>query len=357
MILVLKQLGVEISPKPHKRILPCQHIKFLGLWLSSNHKNKGIMRVTIDKDKMEETKSIFNKICILNKNAKVPIKLIEKLVGKMVFLSQTTYGARGMYKNLLKIIHDPKFNGKVDKNTLLDFYQWNKIIQKYDGTALAIEKPQLSGLYWATDAFRTPNNGEITHAGIGSFFNGHYICIAGKIRYFREQLFEKANPLLLKNKNIFPCNPKKPHSFNIQYLELFAVYWDLCIRTKVFKNKHLPLRIDNKNALSWIIKASGPIPYMGLIRAIVQILHDNNIRVYPVYVTSESNKLADLASRGEIDELKKLIPEWKNKVALKEIFERPRHLIPGPLFLFGKGYVNGEMTKLAWEANNIEINS
>jgi hypothetical protein len=94
---------------------------------------------------------------------------------------------------------------------------------------------------------------------------------------------------------------------------------------------------------------------MGLIRAFIDILHDQKMRLYPVFVKSECNLLADLASRGKFNELDLLIPQWRNSVNMHEIYARPRHLTPGYLSLFGKGYIDGSTSDQCWNKNNINI--
>ena len=138
-------------------------------------------------------------------------------------------------------------------------------------------------------------------------------------------------------------------------MELFAFYWSLSEHIHDLKDKHVPVRCDNQNAVQWLHKMTAPIPYMPLMRQIQTILFDNNVTLYPVWVSSKANILSDLASRGELEKLKKIGDEWKNEVNMHEKFIPAKRMLPGPLFLYGKGYLDGREVPNAWGSDEIDI--
>ena len=94
---------------------------------------------------------------------------------------------------------------------------------------------------------------------------------------------------------------------------------------------------------------------MKLIRAVTDILHDYNIRLYPVYVKSKANELADLASRGHTEQLSRMLPSWRSTVQDSPIVRRVGYAIPGPFFLYGKGYLDGTAVDDAWTSDDIPV--
>ena len=94
---------------------------------------------------------------------------------------------------------------------------------------------------------------------------------------------------------------------------------------------------------------------MPLMRQIQKIIFDNNITLYPVWVSSKSNVLSDLASRGELEKLKQIGEQWKDEVKMIEKFVPAKRMVPGPLFLYGKGYIDGRAVPDAWGTDEIDI--
>ena len=111
----------------------------------------------------------------------------------------------------------------------------------------------------------------------------------------------------------------------------------------------IPIHIDNKNNLSWLTKDTSPISYLPILHPLYTMMRENRIRLYPIWICSKANKLADLASRGDLEELESLLPEWKkHAVELPQNVPLPMHDCPGPLFLFKHGYVDGRKINETW---------
>lgn len=62
--------------------------------------------------------------------------------------------------------------------------------------------------------------------------------------------------------------------YTIQYLELFAFYWSLSEHVGTLKDRHVPVRGDNSNAVQWLHKMTVPLPYMPLMRQIQTIIFE-----------------------------------------------------------------------------------
>ena len=356
---ILESLGFEISQKEDKLVPPTRKIKFLGLWLNSNSNTKGQCTITVDPEKLKSVQDTMKQLLHQNKHRPGTItkNQLDCLCGSLVHISQTAFAARSYYRHLLSCKNDPKISGVLTKAAVSDSYYWLNKFNKYDGKSIVVQRPQLSSTYWATDAMLDKDAaGQPTHAGIGSFYDGEIISVQGNVKEFRSKLTESANPLQQKHSKLFPMmtNPKYKHTNTIQYLELFAFFWSLAYDPQRLRNTHIPIRVDNQNACTWLYKGTTPVSYTPLLRAILNILFEYNITLYPVWVASKSNELADLASRGEARKLQQLKGTWQNMVSMVEKFTPAKHLYPTPLFLFGKGYLDGRYVH-AWWSDEIDI--
>ena len=358
---LLKDLGLRVAAGPDKLISPRQLIKFLGLWINSMFMKNGKLTVAIrmDQSKLAALRKDIKSLIRQNKQSPGSIKRsqLDSLAGSMVHLSQTAYGARGYYLQINKLKNSPSFNGKLDRGFMIESYFWQKEIDLYDGTGIIVDSSQLSSKYWATDAFRYPRNGPVHTAGIGGFYDGKITSIWGSPIELRAKMLEEANQIQISDHKLFPVDPKLKHTHFIQYLELFAVYWDLTKYLSELESKHIPIRVDNSNAKSWLWKGGAPVPYLPLIRRVCQICMRHNITLYPVWVSSQGNTLADLASKGKLEELKALIPKWTRQVAMKEKYTGVSHTTPGPVYLYGRGYYDDREVDAEWGEDHLVVQS
>ena len=337
-------LGLTLADKADKVVAPCQRMKFLGIWLDSNVDGKGRCELQVDPAKLAKVRKMIRTLLYKNsRHESISTHELDVLIGSLVHVSQTAYAARGFYRTMIELRNSKLFNGKLSKGFVIDCRFWLREFEKYDGKALIVNKSAISNVYWATDAAIEQN-----FIGIGSFYDGDFISVTAKSKAdFYKQLRSRANGIQDKDKNLFPSVLSGTHMWTIQYLELFAFYWALTWKIKTVRNMHIPVRIDNTNAISWLVKGTAPVPYMALLRRIQMLMFENNVSLYPVWVKSESNKLADLASRGDLTELKQLLPNWQLQVPMTERFSVMKSLYPGPLFLYGKGYLDGRIVN-AW---------
>ena len=359
---LLDRLGLPVCQKPAKLVKPTQRIKFLGLWICSNTDGQGTCQISMDPEKLEKLRRLIREIINKDKSASVTTHDLDCLAGLMVHVGQTAFAARGFCKSTFAMKSDKKFKGKLSKAFMCDMKFWIKEFEKYDGKSMVLHQPQLSKEYWATDAaideYPAAIKVDAKFVGIGSFRDGLVMSVTGESKgEFLLNLTRKCNRQQWQMAHVFPFRKKSPATHTIQFLELFAVWFDMSSDPSKFKDLHLPLRIDNKCALSWLIKGTAPVPYMPLVRAIQKMMFENNITLYPVYVRSAGNKLADMASRGQVLELNKLLPNWQKEVEMTVKLEVAKHLYPGPLFMYGKGYFDGREVPDAWGETAMVVES
>ena len=180
-----------------------------------------------------------------------------------------------------------------------------------------MEEPCIHREYVATDACREPNKGQgpVKLTGIGYFVEGVYVSIIGtSIAEFLSRLHAAANDLQREHKSNFPYNNKSTNSHTIAYLELFCIWWLISADPERFRDKIIPIYIDNQNNKAWLVNETAPIPYLAILRPMHAIMREYKIRLYPIWIKSDANELADLASRGELKDLEKLLPKWRTMV-------------------------------------------
>ena len=163
---LLGALGLQVCTKPQKLVKPTQHIKFLGIWISTNEDGKGKCTLRLDPEKLQVLRAQIRKVIHMAKNDQpVTRHELDVMLGRMAHLQQTVYSAKGFYANIIRLRHSKDFTGKLTKGFLHDARFWLEKIDKFDGKAIIVARPQLSKEYWATDAAI-----EKSSVGIGSYF-------------------------------------------------------------------------------------------------------------------------------------------------------------------------------------------
>ena len=103
-----------------------------------------------------------------------------------------------------------------------------------------------------------------------------------------------------------------------------------------------PIYIDNQNNKAWLVNETAPIAYLPILRPMFSLMREHGIRLHPIWIKSDSNLLADYASRGALDLLMPMLPNWHEHVKdLQRYIPLKHYAKPGPLFLFKNGYVDG----------------
>jgi hypothetical protein len=349
----LKALLLELgfTWKLKKCLPPAQTQIWLGFVFQSNHDGEGGMRITMDPEKLTKLRNMLR---TLTNAPKLSTKLMEKVIGLAVHLAQTAFGAKGFYRHMIRVknlmLARKSVPPSASQGMKNDARYWQHEVQKHDGTSIIIEKPAIANMYLATDAAL----GKVT--GIGYFYDGKYLSIAATtIPVFLSKLKAQANPYQRAHlAKTTPFRAKVPESWNIAYLELFAIWWTVTCFPEVFRNRYLPIRIDNTNSTSWIHKQTALPPYLAILRPLLEVMRNYNIRVYPIDTRSLANHLADAASRGATAELQELLPRWRLTVDTTLHVPLPNHASPGPLFIWRKGYYDRDVPD-AWDIPYAEL--
>jgi hypothetical protein len=348
LVALLATIG--LPTQDDKCVPPAQIMKWLGLWFYSNFDNKGSMMILMDKIKLDQVKGLLRSAI---RSSSISAKQLQRLIGKIVHLSQTIYGAKSYYKYLISVLYSTRKGSKLQGGNLGFFKKaarfWLSEAEDFDGTYYVAEKQHLSGEWISTDACKEPAHGEPSKVGIGYFIQGEYVSIcANSVDSFTDLLRSHANDLQRANFDNAPFNKNSNRSHTIAYIELYCIWWMISTDPLRFQDLIVPIHIDNTNNLAWIAKETAPIPYLPILRPLFTILRTYRIRLYPIWIASKANVLSDLASRGEIEKLTELLPSWKENITTDYKIPRPAHTIPGPLFMFKYGYVDGREVDETW---------
>ncbi|XP_056637712.1 uncharacterized protein LOC130445848 [Diorhabda sublineata] len=276
---LLQRLGFVVN-KEKSCLSPKREIKFLGFIFNTQ---KMTMRPTTDKKS-----KITAMVKAILKKRKIKIRDFSKFVGHLVSICPATqYGwlhtkqfEREKYLALKVSGGDYDKIRKISPKLKSEFLWW---LNNIKGCENSIAIPKYTHTLF-TDA---------SNSGWGAFYNG-------------------------QNANGFWDSFEKQRHIN--YLELKATFFGLKTFLKDLRNSHILLRIDNTTAVSYINRMGGvKYKYLNdLTKDIWQWCEERNIKIFASYINSESNVLADKASRSkEIDTEYSL-----NVEAYKQIVEK-----------------------------------
>ena len=191
---------------------------------------------------------------------------------------------------------------KLSQHAIADLDWWTKIIDQRNGTNIIIQQP----MQW--EKF---TSGDASLFAIGAFCDGWWCaycvdpdklnCIdipddapAKFGMLFTESEAGKALP-----KKLMPTKQNKLLE-NIAYLELLIVYVSIFEHKLKWRGLHVPIYSDNKNVIAWLTKnTAGSIEAARLLRFILDLCVELNIRIMPFYIDTKTNKIADTLSRLE----------------------------------------------------------
>jgi hypothetical protein len=120
----------------------------------------------------------------------------------------------------------------------------------------------------------------------------------------------------------FPNREEPLGRGHVNYLELFAAYWALCMWGQQLAGRLVVLHIDSMVALYCLESMSSKtLVFIPLLRAIADILLRLDIRLKLTYISTTANTLADCLSRGGIG-FQPLLDAWRRQLpTLKRDFE------------------------------------
>jgi len=249
---VLEMLNVPV--KFSKLIGPTQSILFLGFLLDFKE-----LTVSISEERKEKITKDLKELAL---QKRIGLKRYEKLVGKLVFVSQVIWGARTFLRRILDAkLGNPK-RIRISNELKADVSWWIRFINKWNGKALLHHSIQRQVEVAATDAS------------------------------------DLATGFVTKENAISHCWDKNQSSWHINIKELWSVYHGLLVNSRNWAGKSVNIACDNTAVVSWLNSGTARSPQaMAILRKIWWCLASNDIRMHFVWIPTNVNTAADAASR------------------------------------------------------------
>lgn len=264
LIYVLRQLGFYIHWG--KVLLPARERKFLGFMLDSVQ-----MTVSVPPDKMEDARSLITQAL---SSAWLPIKVWQRLIGKLNFMAKAIYGGRTFLRRVidLAVRLDRCHNkgSRVTKEAAADLHWWLLFMEQWNGKALILDGRKILANQLTSDA---------SDKAVGAV-------------YHHEVIYLPLSPQQIK--------------WHINVKELFAFLVAIREWGSTFQRKHLKFiprlgaQLDSVTALTWINKGSSKSkPAMKILRELFWRSATQGFRVTCSHIPGKKNVIADAASRLE----------------------------------------------------------
>jgi hypothetical protein len=171
---------------------------------------------------------------------------------------------------------------------------WHSALQLFNGHRRILGQQPQSGLLLSTDACGTWDRKE---AGVGVFVDSGFCGLSGQQC---RQLFADA-----------PSADDAP----IQLWELFAVVVLVRLYGPYLQGRYWELAVDNRNVECWLNKGTvkGDVCYERALHYLLELSRlqwDLDMRLQPVWISSDSNILADAASRQHWPAFRMALASW-----------------------------------------------
>ncbi len=241
---------------PEKTVGPAQIITFLGLSINMLNKTVGVPE--------NKVKKALSLIANMKSSWTITVQKAQALTGHLNFICKALPGARCFNRRLydLQVIKGnpkppPYFHIKVTPEAKLDLQVWEDLLQNRNFTiALSFLNQSCtvdSEIY--TDA---------SEVGWGVSKRGEWAWGAWNLGALR--------------------------TGEISLGEMFVVLVTLDLFVERYQWMHVIFHIDNLNVYSWVNNQTAKaVQAMPMIRKLVKILMENNIRVTAQYIRSEDN--------------------------------------------------------------------
>lgn len=272
---ICSEIGVPIAEE--KSVGPTTILVFLGLELDSV-----TMSIRIPIKKIEELKSLLT---VTIGQAKITLKNLQSLVGKLSFFSQAIRASRAFLRRFYDAmipLKRPFHKLRLSNELKEDLKLWISFLEQFNGVSYIPSRCWVDSdcLQLFTDSAGS------AEFGCGCFFNG-------KWAFFKWPQVWYGTEVLL----------------DITFLEMVPVLLAVLLWGVDMKRNKILLHIDNEALVSVINKQSSKSKrLMKLIREFILMAMKLDIVFKAVHVSSKSNDIADAISRMQWDRLKRLAP-------------------------------------------------
>lgn len=266
---LLTDLGFPINDKPGKVCRPTQEVKFLGIVLNSLSMTASLAPEKIEKIKRWGTNFVGKK--------KARVKEVQKLVGLLNHAAKVVRGGRTFLRRMIDCLRGRPKNHhiKLTPEFHEDLRWWLEFVEEWNGVEVIYEDKPLSTCSFQSDA--------ATSGGCAAFFEG-------------DDLFVGQTEDL----------PKSINALEVYPILLAARKWG-----NKWEGRVILVLSDNTTAVSAINKGTTDSPIiMKWLRELFWLSAKQKFEVRAVHLPGEHNVLADLLSRGKVEEYEAAKELW-----------------------------------------------
>ena len=273
---ICNQIRLPVSPE--KTVEASTTMTFLGLLI-----NTDLQLVCIPLEKLSK---ICNLLRDVVKRKKLTLKTLQSLCGHLNFICRAVIPGRAFTRRLYMALEGktklkPHHHINVSRTMRLDLTMWLEFLT--DSTSYA--RPFLNfgliqnadELNWFTDAAKGEDK------GCGGICDNKWFAIQ-----WQEGFIKKYDP-------------------SIAFLELYGVVVSVLNWLEDFSDHRIVLFCDNESVVHMINQNTSSCKFcLALIRILVLESLKFNTRIFAKHVSGFSNNLADMLSRGKIDQFRRL---------------------------------------------------
>lgn len=289
---VLCALLVDVGflPSLHKSASPSQCMQLLGVEIDSVAMQMRLSAARVQQ--LQELVASFRstrKRCLKRE--------LDSLLGKLTWASDVVFEgslALNPVRRCGRSCRKPHHRVYLVREAQVALRWWHSALELFNGHRRILGQQPVSGLLLSTDACGA---WDCQEAGVGVFVDGGFCGLSGdQCRC----LFADA-----------PVADDAP----IQLWELFAVVVLVRLYGPYLQGQHWELAVDNSNVQCWLSKGTikGDVCYERALHYLLELFRmqwDLNMRLTPYWISTDSNTLADAASRRNWSAFQLALQHW-----------------------------------------------
>ncbi|KAK3262658.1 hypothetical protein CYMTET_28497 [Cymbomonas tetramitiformis] len=283
---VLEFLGLDVAWD--KCATPGQDEVFLGVRLCTNGDGEGTVSASMPPAKCERLRQTALKLATEGWCAR---KDLERFMGQLAFASRLVRGL-----SLLRV--KDKWL-KISGGAKFDFRFVADCLALYNGQQVVLSRRVVKPSHFSVDAS--------TGTGMGGFLDGKYFVVSW------------LDLMAMPQEVFYPFRDRA--SSQINYLELFSVFWALSLWGEDLRGLTVVLITNNTPTKGMLEKWRCTPDFRKLLRRIFQQCVAFDVRLIVEWVPSKVNQFADALSRKEMSLFFELHREWKTSC----IWRKDRH--------------------------------
>ena len=273
---LLQDIGVPVAH--NKTVQPTTSMTFLGINIDTVKRE-----ISMPQDKIGPLRDEIAAV-LSAPTKKITLNKIQSLVGKLSFVCRAIPIGRAFLRRLIDAQRGgsrPHHRIRVTQGMREDLNLWQEFLQYHNGTTAFLDSD------WTASTTAQLFTDAAGNCGFGAYFQGHW------------------------------TNGRWPASWidkgwtrDITMLELFPIVVAIKLWGERLKNKKVSFVCDNQAVVSIINKQTAkPKNVMSLLRRLILLCLQNNIRFKAVYIPTSKNVIADSLSRFQWSRFRDAAPQ------------------------------------------------